>query len=135
MKEIEITHNILFDTSDLVAEVGNNIHYARGPVTSTWPQVIFFSVAERSSYLVDYDKATVQISVWSQDKYQALRLHGIIKKKFKEFRGVVNTHLGNVEVNWTQMIDSSSLPQDDQTLFGHQSRFEIRSRGKNLGGI
>lgn len=131
---IEATHAILFSSSDLSDEVGDNIHYARGPVTSQWPQVVYFAVTSRDSYIVDYDKNTIQVSSWAADKWQALRIHDILRRLFREYRGTVNTHYGDVKINWTELIDSSALPQDDDQLFGHQLRFELRVRGDNIGG-
>jgi len=124
----------LFASAELQAEVGTNIHYARAPVTTAWPQVIFFAVAERDAYLLDYKKATVQVSVWAAEKYQALKIYGIIKEIFREYRGLVATGIGNIDVNWTQLVDASALPQADGQLFGHQLRFELRTRGGNLIG-
>ena len=131
---IEATHAILFSSSDLENEVGDNIHYARGPVTSKWPQVVYFAVTSRDSYIVDYDKTTIQISSWDTDKWRALRIHDILRILFREYRGVVNTYYGDVEINWTELVDSSALPQDDDQLFGQQLRVELRTRGENIGG-
>lgn len=132
---VEVVQNILFADADIIAEVGNNMHYARGPVTTDWPQVIFFPVAERDTYIIDYNKVTMQVSSWSHEKYQSLKIHNILRKLFREFRGVVTTHYGDVEINWTQLVDTSALPQDDPQLFGHQLRFELRTRGQNIGGL
>ena len=132
---VEVVHNLIFGDSDITDIVGNNIHYARGSVTTKWPQIIFFPVAERDSYLIDYDKVTVQVSSWSIEKYQALTLHNLLRNLFHEFRGVVNTHVGDVDINWTQLVDTSALPQADPQLFGHQLRFELRMRGQNIGGL
>lgn len=132
---LEATNRILFSSTELAAEVGTNIHYARGPVTSTWPQVVYFPVTARESYRMDYDKTTIQVSSWSGDKYQAIKIHNILRKLFREFRGIVTTHYGDVEINWTSLVDTSALPQEDDQLYGHQLRFELRVRGENIGGL
>ncbi len=134
-KALEATNRLLFSHTPLTDIVGTEIHFARGPVTSNYPQVIYFDVAERDSYQIDYDKATIQVSSWAQDKYNALKIHNILRKLFREFRGTVTTYLGDVEINWTQLVDTSALPQDDPQLFGHQLRFELRTRGQNIGGL
>lgn len=134
-KALEATNRLLVNHAPLTDIVGSEIHFARGPATSNYPQVIYFDVAERDSYQIDYDKATIQISSWAHDKYNALKIHNIIRKLFREFRGVVTTYLGDVEINWTQLVDTSALPQDDPQLFGHQLRFELRTRGQNIGGL
>jgi hypothetical protein len=132
---LEVVNRKLFADSDLTAIVGTNIHYARAPVTTDWPQIIYFAVSDNVDYLIDYQKTVIQISMWSTEKYQALELFRIIKSIFREFRGIVSTHYGDVDVNWTEFVDASSLPQDDNQLFGHQLRFELRTRGENIGGL
>ena len=134
-KALEATNRILATHTPLTDIVGTEIHFARAPVTSNYPQVIYFNVTSRDSYQIDYDKATIQVSSWAYSKYDAIKLHNIIRKLFREFRGIVTTYLGDVEINWTQLVDSAALPQEDQQLFGHQLRFELRTRGQNIGGL
>ena len=125
-KALEVVNRLLFANSDVTDIVGTNIHYARAPINSTFPQVIYFSVAGRDAYNVPYDGATIQVSSWSADKLQALRLHTKIREIFREYSGIVTTYLGDVNVNWTEFIEAAALPQEDAQLYGYQLRFEIR---------
>lgn len=134
-KALEAVNRLLFGASAITDIVGTEIHYARAPVTSVYPQIIYFEVAERDTYLIDYDKATIQVSSWSDNKIEALTLHNAIRKVFRGYHGTVTTYLGDVEINWIELVDSSALPQDDVQLYGHQLRFEIRTRGQNIGGL
>ena len=122
-------HTRLFASDDLATEVGTRINYARAPVGTVYPQVIYFDVASRSEAVADYDKVKVQFSAWSVDKFQALRIQEIIYRLFLRYRGTI----GDVEVNWTQLVDMAALPQDDPQLHGYQIRFELRVKGANIG--
>lgn len=132
---IEAVQQRLVNHTPLRDIVGTNIHYARGPVDGTLPQVIFFDVTATSGYIVDYNSATMQFSCWSNDKYQAMQLADIIRLLFNRFSGNVTTYLGSVQINFTNMIDSSALPESDPNVFGYQSRFQFWMRGTNIGGI
>lgn len=124
-----------FACTALTAIVGNNIAYERGPVGDTWPLVHFFEVSSMDGYQVDYNFCTVQFSCWALDKWDALALKEIIYNEFNRFSGKVTTSLGDVDINWTEMIDSGALPQADATLYGSYVRFKFRYRGANLGGL
>ena len=131
---LQAVHARLFASSDLAAEVGTRINYARAPVGTDYPQVIYFDVASRTGGVMDYDKVTVQFSAWSNDKYQALRIQEILYRLWLRYSGVVAITGGdNVDVNWTELVDQSALPQDDPQLFGYQIRFELRVKGANIG--
>jgi hypothetical protein len=117
-------HARLFAEPALTAIVGTNMHYARGPVTSQWPQIIYFDVATSTAYNIDYDTVTVQFSAWSTDKWQALTMRTVLYNMFLRFN--------NADFNWTQLIDSGALPQDDQQLYGQFLRFQFRYRGANI---
>jgi len=118
-------HTQLFASTELAAIVSTNIHYARGPVTSQWPQVIYFDVATGTNYNIDYDTLTVQFSAWSTDKFQVLTMRSLLYNMFLRFR--------SSDINWTELIDSGALPQDDQQLYGQFLRFQFRYRGANIG--
>ena len=133
-RTLQAVHALLFNTAALTDLVGTNMHYARAPVTSTYPQLIYFDVASRTDAVLDYDKVTVQVSVWSGDKWQALSLQQIAYTLFLRFRGIIDIGGGEtVNVNWSEMIDMSALPQDDPQLYGYQIRFELRTKGANIG--
>ncbi len=128
-RTLEAVHARLFANAELTAIVGKNIHYARAPVSSNYPQVIYFDVAARTEPVMDHDKVTVQFSAWSGDKFQALTLQRIIYTMWLRYSGTV----GAVKINWTELSDMAALPQDDAQLFGYQVRFEIRTKGANIG--
>jgi hypothetical protein len=117
-------HAQLFASAELAAIVNTNIHYARGPVTSQWPQVIYFDVATSTGYNIDYDTVTVQFSAWSTNKFQSLTMRTVLYNMFLRFN--------NADFNWTELIDSGALPQDDQQLYGQFLRFQFRYRGANI---
>lgn len=131
---LKAVHARLFADSALTAVVGNRIQYARAPTGNTYPQLIYFDVASRTEAVVDYDKVTVQFSVWSADKFEALRLHEIVYRSWLRYTGTIDIGGGeSLRVNWVQLVDQSALPQDDPQLFGYQLRFEIRAKGANIG--
>lgn len=131
---LKAVHARLFASNDLAAEVGTNIHYARGPVTSTYPQVIYFDVASGTNPTLDYDRVTVQFSAWSGDKHQALHIQDILYRLWLRYRGIIDVGGGDeVDINWTELVDQSALPQDDPQLYGYQIRVEIRTKGANIG--
>ena len=131
---LKAVHARLFANSELTAIVGNRIQYARAPIGTTYPQVIYFDVASRTEAVADYDKVTVQFSAWSSDKFEALRLNKLLYEMWLRYTGTVDIGGGEeLRVNWTQLVDQSALPQDDPQLFGYQLRFEIRAKGANIG--
>lgn len=133
-RTLQAVHAILFGTAELTAIVGNRISYARAPVTSTYPQVIYFDVSSRADAIVDYDKVTAQISCWSTNKFEALSIQRIIYNAMLRYRGPVDIGGDTVDINWTELIESAALPQDDPQLYGYQTRFELRTKGANIGG-
>ncbi len=125
----------LFASVALAALVKENIAYARGIVTNTWPQVHYFEVTSTEGYITDYDSITVQFSVWALDKFSALRIADIVEKIFKRLHEKITVTGGVVDINWSQLIDSGALPETDPQLFGQFLRFTFRYRGENLGGF
>ena len=76
---IEAIDKKLKASSALVALVPKtSIGYGRGPITATWPNVHFFEVASGEGYQVDFNSCTVQISAWSTDPKNALKIKEII---------------------------------------------------------
>lgn len=126
---LEQIHGFLFTDTTLAAALSNRMYYARGPVVSQWPQLIYFDVAETNGYQLDYDSVTVQFSIWSTDKFQALTLIERVRLIFNRLSDIVSGSF-----NYVSLIDSGALPQDDQQLYGQFLRFQFRYRGKNIGG-
>jgi hypothetical protein len=132
---LEAVHTKIFADTDIKAEVGTNIHYARGCVTSIWPQIVYWDVTAQQGYNVDFNSVTVQFSVWGDDKFQVTKITELIALLFGRFSGTVTTGLGDVEINYTSLIDTSALPTEDDNLYGRQLRYLISYRGLNLGGL
>jgi hypothetical protein len=132
-----VIHTKLFALTGLTAIVGNNINYAKGPVSNTWPQVIYFDVVDMTGHKVDFEHLTVQFSCWSEadNPWQALEIKEIIRAEFLRFRGLVAITGGSVDITWSDLIDSGALPDADSTLFGQFLRFKFSIRGSNIGGF
>jgi len=128
-------HTRLFGDSALQSLVGKQIHYSRGPVTATWPQLVYFDVSATPGYEIDYHRATVQFSMWSQDKYNTLYIRDAIYRLFHGFSGIVVIQGGTVDINYSAVIDSGVLQEADPYLFGQQLRVQFSYRGENLGGM
>lgn len=120
-------HAFLFADTTLAAAVSNRIYYARGPVTSAWPQLVYFDVTETNGYQVDYNSVTVQFSLWSTDTFQALSLIERVRVIFSRLSDIVSGSF-----NYVSLIDSGALPQEDQQLYGQFLRFQFRYRGENI---
>lgn len=132
---ITAINNTLFASTELQGKVAKRIAYARGTVGSKWPQVHYFEVAETVGYLADYNSITIQFSAWSLNKYESLEIKDILKTLFTRFRGVISITGGEVDINWSELIDSGALPETDPTLYGQYLRYIFKYRGKNLGGL
>ena len=111
-----------------------SIGYGRGPITATWPNIHFFEVASGEGYQVDFNSCTVQISAWSTDPKNALKIKEAIYGIFSRLRGDVAITGGSVDITWTELVDSGALPETDPQLYGQYLRFLFRYRGENLGG-
>ena len=131
---LEALHKLLFSSTGLTTATNNQIYYARAPVSSTFPQVVFFDVTDTKGYLVDYDSVTVQVSAWALDEITALNIHSLIGGLLSRFYGIVNIGDNAIDINYIELIDSGALPQQDQQLKGQFLRFVIRYRGTNIGG-
>ena len=131
---LEALHKLLFSSTGLTTATNNQIYYARAPVSSTFPQVVFFDVTDTKGYLVDYDSVTAQVSAWALDEITALNIHSIISGLLSRFYGIVNIGDNAIDINYIELIDSGALPQQDQQLKGQFLRFVIRYRGTNIGG-
>ena len=123
-------HTFLFADTTLAAALSNGIYYGRAPVTSTWPQLVYFDVTETTGYQVDYNTVTVQFSLWSTDRFQALSLIERVRVIFNRLSDSVSG-----KFNYVSLIDSGALPQEDQQLYGQFLRFQFRYRGANIGGV
>jgi hypothetical protein len=136
MKILQAVHAVLFNNTALRAIVGNNIGYGRLPVSSTWPCVHYFEVSQTSDRDMDFDRWTIQVSAWSQDKYQAATIKKILYDQFNrltDYNVTVGTEV--VKIHRADIIDAGALPTDDNQLFGAFIRFAIKYRGKNIGGF
>lgn len=131
---LEAVNVKLFATSGLTSIVGTNIAYARGPISNTWPQVHYFEVTGLEGYQVDFNTLTVQLSAWSNDKFQALAIKEVLYGIFSRFKGLTSVTGGTVDITWTELVDSGALPETDPQLFGQYLRFLFRYRGANIGG-
>jgi hypothetical protein len=136
VKVLEAVHKILFANTELTAEVGNNIAYARVPLTASWPCVHYFDVAQNSDRDMDFDRWTIQISAWSQDKYQAARIKKILFDQFNRLTDyTVAITAGNFIIHRSDIIDAGALPSEDRLLYGSFIRCNIKHRGENIGGL
>lgn len=126
---------VLTDSASLAALVGTNVQYARGGVENTYPLVRFFEVASSDGYQVDYNSVTFQFDAVALDAYTALQIKEVLYTLLNRFHGKVALSGGNVEINWSTMIDSGALPDTDLQLYGSFLRFSFKYRGKNLGGF
>jgi len=134
---VNAIQNKLFACTALTAIVGTNIAYAQGPIVGTWPQVHFFKVSSIDGYKVDFNYYTAQFSTWALDKWDAITINDIVYAEFNRFIGKVSASptVGDVDITWSEMIDSGALPEADTTLHGQYVRFKFRYRGANLGGL
>lgn len=131
---LEAVNRRLFLSTDLTDIVGNHIYEAFGPPNAEWPLVHYFDVATVPGYQLDYNAVTVQISCYSQSIEESKNIREIIYRLFNRFNGTINTYYGDVDINYTETIDSGIIESDDPYLYGYQSRFLIRYRGENIGG-
>ena len=127
---MEAIHTMLFSHTTLRNLTGDRMYYARGPISSEFPQVVYFDVSSTNGYLLDYNSETIQVSVWANDEFTALNISESIHSIFNRFHGIINT----VNINYIELIDRGALPQEDQQLKGQFLRYQIRYRGTNLGG-
>ena len=134
-KVIESVHSKLVGNIAIASALGGRIYYERGPVSSTWPQLIYFDVAETQGYLIDYDSVTIQVSVWSTKATEALRLIELVKATLTRMNEKVTLSNGrSATINWSSLIDSGELPGSDQQLKGQFIRVKFNYLGQNIGG-
>jgi hypothetical protein len=134
-KILEAIQKLLFANTALKNALSSRIYYDRGPVSSTWPQLVFFDVTETQGYLIDYDSVTVQFSVWAATAHSALQIIEMVKKIVLRLHAGVDISGGNkVFINWSSLLDSGELPGSDQQLHGQFLRIRFNYRGENLGG-
>lgn len=133
-KILEAIHKTLFANVALKTALGSRIYYARGPISSTWPQLIYFDVTDTQGYLIDYDSVTVQFSVWSTTAPDALKHIESVRKMMTRLNGDIALSVGSVYINWSSLIDSGEVPGSDQQLHGQFIRVRFNYRGENLGG-
>lgn len=134
-KIIEAVHKKLFENAALKAALSSRIYYARGPVSSTWPQLIYFDVADTQGYLIDFDSVTIQISLWAETAPQAVKLIELARSTLTRLNETVSLSGGRTaKINWSSLIDSGELPGSDQQLHGQFLRVRINYLGENLGG-
>ncbi len=112
----------------------SEVHFARGPISGTWPQAHFFKSAETLNYRIDYDMAQIQVSVWGLEAEKLIVLSAIeyYKKALVELHETVSLSAGSIEINWSELADSGALPVDDTQLYGEFIRVNFRYRGENL---
>lgn len=132
---LEATNRLLFASADLTAIVGNQIHEDYAPTSTTWPLINYFPVTGQSSYRINFDKTTIQISMWGRTRSELANIKRIVYSIFNEYSGKVTTYLGDVEVTWIDLADQGQLNPDDYPIYGYYYRFRLRVRGKNIGGI
>jgi hypothetical protein len=132
---LEAIHGILFGSNALKTIVGTKIEYAKAPTSTKWPLLIYFDVVPQVGYQIDYNALTVQFSFWSTNKWEALELREIITNTFNRLRGTFTTAEGDVEINWSELIDSGPLAETDTQLYGFMCRYFFRYRGQNIGGV
>lgn len=132
MKALEAVHKLLFDNTALTAEVGTNIAYARAPITASWPCIHYFEVSEAADRDMDFKRLTVQVSAWSQDKYQALRLRLALLDQFNRLTDTNVAITGGFLIHRADIVDSGALPSDDKLLYGSFVRFVMKWRDGNI---
>jgi hypothetical protein len=130
VKALESIHTLLFANTALRTATGDRIYYARAPVGSTYPQVIYYDIASGTDYLVDFDSVTVQFSIWANDEFTALNISELIYRQMNRLGGIMS----QVYITHTELIDRGALPETDQQLKGQFLRFVVRYRGQNIGG-
>jgi len=136
MKILEAIHNLLFASTSLTTELGKNISYARVPINVNWPCLHYFEVSNTSDRDMDYDRWTVQFSVWSQDKYQVVKVKNILLNLFNRMTKTTVAITGDdITINRADVIESGALPTDDKLLYGSFIRCTFKYRGKNIGGV
>lgn len=134
-KIIEAIHKKLMDNVAIKTALSSRIYYARGPVSSTWPQMIYFDVAETQGYLIDFDSVTVQFSVWATTAPQALNIIEMVRKTVTRINETVSISGGKTaKINWSSLLDSGELPGSDQQLHGQFLRVRFNYSGENIGG-
>jgi hypothetical protein len=133
-KPLQAIHALLFSNNDLKTAVNERIFYARGPISSQWPQVHYFDVAMSTTHVIDFDALTIQVSVWGLDQFQVLNISDLIYSTLIRYTGTVDIGGGEtVDINFMQLIDRGALPEADQQLKGQFLRFVVRYRGQNIG--
>jgi len=133
-KLIDAIHRRLFSSNALKTALSSRIAYARAPVSSTWPQMIYFDVTDTQGYLVDFDSVTIQFSIWANNAPDVLKYSEIVRGLMTRLHGNYPHTTGNIFINWAEMIDAGQLPGDDQQLHGQFLRVKYNYRGQNLGG-
>ena len=129
---MEAIHNVLFSIAELTAILGTKINYSKAPITAEWPLLHYFDVTKVIGYLMDFNSVTVQFSVWSQDKFEALQLRGILENNLLRLNDTITTNTGMVKITWSVLIDSGALPSVDSFLYGQFLRVNFRYLGNNL---
>jgi hypothetical protein len=133
-KILEAINKRLFGNTALKNALSSRIYYARGPVSATWPQMIYFDVTDVQGYLIDFDSMTVQFSVWATTAISALNLSVMVRDLMTRMGGQYALGTGTVYINFSQLIDAGELPGDDQQLYGQYLRVKYNYRGTNIGG-
>lgn len=134
-KILEAVHAKLTQNVALKNAVGGRIYYERGPVSSTWPQLIYFDVSDSQGYLIDFDAVTIQVSVWSPKAPECLRIIEMARSTLTRLNETVSLSGGRTaKINWSSLTDAGELPGSDQQLKGQYIRVRINYLGTNIGG-
>ncbi len=93
------------NTTELTDLVGERIHFVKAPQGETFPYIVFFAVSDPPFHDIPARRPRFQISIWSKNKYEALKIKDVVSRMLQRYKGKMGGS-GGVRVKQGVELDS-----------------------------